>query len=144
MEAMEVERAVHHAPRQIAQIAQLLRTDAGTSQLIVADCGQPCRRGRPGIEERLDAALDRGSRFRRELLRDDGVHEGTKRILMLGISKTAGAVLADEIAKHGIAPRQGALRLPVIDDHVATIASHAFRSAYTAGDGGAIISVRLR
>ena len=74
----------------------------------------------------IDYGKARRTLARRDpVLRDDGVHEGPERILMLRIGKAAGAVLADEIAQHGIAPRQGAPRLAVIDDHPDTIASHA-------------------
>ena len=46
-------------------------------------------------------------------------------VRVLRIGKAAGPVLADEIAQHGIAPRQGAPRLAVIDHHPDTIARHA-------------------
>src|SRR5678815_4466992 len=105
--------AVGNAGGQIANVANLLRTETDRSKLLIGETGNRSGR-RWAVEQRVESPGNRGSGFGRELLRNDRMRERRERVLVLRVSQSARSVSLHQVANHRVAPCEQPSRLHIV------------------------------
>jgi hypothetical protein len=98
LESVQLELSAPHARREVAQVTNLLPREPDLPQNLVLGGEQLRGRWRAVAEERGEAGVDRTGRLGRELLADDGAHEGA--VGVVGTPAAAGGVVEGSDPAH--------------------------------------------
>ena len=114
LDVVEIEQVLLDVPREIAQIADLLTTVAGATQLLVGHRGEAVGGWGAAGHQLGQAAVDRRRRFGRQLLIGDGAGQRREVVVPLCRGQAARAVRLDQAGDDRVAAQQHPASLGVV------------------------------